>query len=285
MKKQRVCARSVPSSTKRNANNQSFYPKSLSVRDMLRLGNPLKKNTVGIQIFTFNLHDMEWATTSNHVEFIISESPFAVGGFREAFKATSITEDYKQCTWVIKKYTPTTKEIIDEDLHQTIESHTQQSVQMHFLARNLASQLREKIEKEKLDEFGESFTFNKVFLGKMSTGEVVTVEEFIEGEFIKYVNNTGERCVDNNLIADKAEAFCHYSYEKSEGKLMVVDIQGSEYILYDPEIASKEAYNEKGNHLFCSGNLSDKAIDGFFKFHNCNKFCKLLKLSLQSKSK
>ena len=65
----------------------------------------------------------------------------------------------------------------------------------------------------------------------MSTGEVVTVEEFIEGDFIKYVNNTGERCVDNNLIADKAEAFCHYSYEKSEGKLMVVDIQGSEYIL------------------------------------------------------
>ena len=85
---------------------------------------------------------MEWATISNHVEFIISESPFAVGGFREAFKATSINEGYKQCTWVIKKYTQTTKEIIDEDLHQTVESHTQQSVQMHFLARNLASQLR-----------------------------------------------------------------------------------------------------------------------------------------------
>ena len=220
---------------------------------------------------------MEWATASNHVEFIISESPFAVGGFREAFKATSITEGYKQCTWVIKKYTPTTKEIIDEDLHQTIESHTQQSVQMHFLA----SQLREKIDKEKLDEFGE---FNKVFLGKMSTGEVVTVEEFIEGEFIEYVNNTGERCVDKNLIADKAEAFCHYSYEKSEGKLMVVNIQGSECILYDPEIASKEAYDEKGNHLFCSGNLSDKAIDGFFKFHNCNKFCKLLKSLVYSQS-
>ena len=119
----------------------------------------------------------------------------------------------------------------------------------------------------------------------MSNGEVVTVEKFIEGDFIKYVNNTGERCVDDNLIADKAEAFCHYSYEKSEGKLMVVDIQGSNYILYDPEIASKEAYDEKGNHLFCSVNLSGKAIDGFFKSHNCNKFCKLLKLSLKPKSK
>ena len=38
-----------------------------------------------------------------------------------------------------KKYTK-----MDEDLNQTVESHTEQSVQMHFLARNLASQLREK---------------------------------------------------------------------------------------------------------------------------------------------
>ncbi len=101
MKKQRVHARSVPSPTKRNA-NQSFYHKSLSVRDMLRLGNPLKKKTVEIQIFTFNLSDMEWVSTSDHGEFIMSESLFAIGGFRQAFKATSIAEGYKQCTWVIK---------------------------------------------------------------------------------------------------------------------------------------------------------------------------------------
>ena len=44
-----------------------------------------------------------------------------------------------------KKYTQATKDIIDEDLHQTVESHTEQSVQMHSLATNLASQLREKI--------------------------------------------------------------------------------------------------------------------------------------------
>ncbi len=68
-----------------------------------------------------------------------------------------------------------------------------------------------------LDEFNDSFTFNKVFLGKMGDREVVTVEEFIDGDFIKYVNNTGERCVESNLVTDKAEAFCHYSCEKSEG--------------------------------------------------------------------
>ena len=51
----------------------------------------------------------------------------------------------------------------------------------------------------------------------MGDREVVTVEQFIDGDFIKYVNNTGERCVESNLVAVKAEAFCHHSYEKSEG--------------------------------------------------------------------
>ena len=37
----------------------------------------------------------------------------------------------------------------------------------------------------------------------MGDREVVTVEEFIDGDFIKYVNNTGERCVESNLVADK----------------------------------------------------------------------------------
>ncbi len=56
---------------------------------------------------------------------------------------------------------------------------------------------------------------------------------------------------------------------------MVVDIQGSGYTLYNPEIASKEAHDEKGNHLFCSGNLSHQAIDGFLvqSFFETLQYC------------
>ena len=35
---------------------------------------------------------------------MIEDSPFCTGGFRKAFKATSITDGFKERTWVVKKY-------------------------------------------------------------------------------------------------------------------------------------------------------------------------------------
>jgi hypothetical protein len=70
---------------------------------------------------------------------------------------------------------------------------------MHYLARNLAGQLKEKVEKENLLEFGKVFKLNKVCMGIMVNGEVVTLEEFISGEFIKYINNTCDKCEENNI--------------------------------------------------------------------------------------
>ena len=56
---------------------------------------------------------------------------------------------------------------------------------MHYLARNFASQLKEKIEKEELMGFGLTFEYKKVFMGKTNGGEFVSIEEYIDGDFIK----------------------------------------------------------------------------------------------------
>jgi len=46
----------------------------------------------------------------------------------------------------------------------------------------------------------------------------------------------------------------HYSYEKSNKKILLADIQGSGYALYDPEIATTEnALDESGGLRFCMG--------------------------------
>jgi hypothetical protein len=69
-------------------------------------------------------------------------------------------------------------------------------------------------------------------------GETVTVEEFVSGEFVKYINNNGIPCIgENNIIGQKAQCLSHFSYQRSGAKLMVVDIQGSGNQLCDPEIA------------------------------------------------
>ena len=270
---------SAPSPMKESAKKlQSHYPTSLSIKDMLKLGTQLEKKSVTLKVYKFDLKSMLWPSIPSEAEFVVSEKPFANGGFREAFKATSTTGGFKDITWVVKKYTNHTKEIL-EQMNQTEEAHAQKSVQMHYLAKNLACQLDEKVKKENLQEFGDVFEYNKVYLGRMDNGEVGTLEEFISGEFVKYINNTGNRCEEDNDVADKAECFCHYIYEKSEKKLVVLDIQRSGYMLYDPEIASVEIVDSDGNYQFCTGNLSTVAIERFLRNHKCNKYCELLNLS------
>ena len=47
----------------------------------------------------------------------------------------------------------------------------------------------------------------------------MTVEEFKDGKYSKYLNNTGDRCVDEtDVIGQKAQFLTHFSYEKSDKK-------------------------------------------------------------------
>ena len=142
-----------------------FYPKSLSIQDMLKLGKVIsKKSSTVISIYKFDFEHMQWSNVPMEAEFLVAESPFASGGFRRAFKATSITEGFKEVTWVVKKYLKSASEII-KATQETEESHTKKSVQMHYLARNFASQLMEQIEKEQLMEFGPTFEYKKSIHG------------------------------------------------------------------------------------------------------------------------
>ena len=98
---------------------------------------------------------------------------------------------------------------------QTAESHKKKAVQMHHLARNFASQLKEKVKKEKLAGFGATLRYRKVFLGKMSDGNYVTIEEFIVGDFVKYTNNNGDICTKDDVVCHKAQCFAHFTYKKN----------------------------------------------------------------------
>ena len=72
------------------------------------------------------------------------------------------------------------------------------------------------------------FKYNKVSYGKFfSSEEVFTLEEFVAGEFCKYVNNDGH-IIKNSDTSDNfnmAECLAHFSYQKSKGNLLLVDIQ------------------------------------------------------------
>ena len=79
------------------------------------------------------------------------------------------------------------------------------------------------------------------------------MEEFIEGTFEKYINNTGDVCGDfDSDVCNKTECLVHYTFERSDEKLMLLDIQGCGYVLFDPEVATEESITD-GEYLFCTG--------------------------------
>ena len=125
---------------------------------------------------------------------------------------------------------------------------------MHAVARNITQRFSSKVP----TNFGDSFQYGKVFYSVLDDLPV-TVEEFVPGEFRKYVNNNGacltspeEAC---NEVYAKAECLVHYSYVLTERKMMLINLQGSKFKLYDPEIATSELTTETPDeYYFCAGN-------------------------------
>jgi hypothetical protein len=245
---------------------------------MLKLGRVVKRESTIIDLYQFDLSHMTWSTIPKPVEFNVSKDLLGEGGFRKAYKAESSDKDFSTLTWVVKEYKPCALEVIAET-QQTVEAHTKKVVQMHSLAQNIASQCKAKIEEDGLlQSFGDTLQYGNIYLGKRGES-FVNVEEYVEGKFEKYINNDGTMCkCNNNIISEKAECLSHYSYEKSNNELMLLDIQGCDNILFDPEIASTKLLSDDNEVLFTTGNLSNEAIDKFLKNHKCNSYCNQLQL-------
>ena len=259
----------------KNPPQPSMMPASMPLSEMLKLGKLITPNTdiVTLTLEEFSVTGMKWLEPFQ-VRLSLQKEKFASGTFRNAYEANSLS-GIQNGRYVLKKMKE--NQIHDiEQLFNSVEDHTRKAVQMNSLARNFAKNL----ELEKPQEFGDSFSYTKVYFGKLN-GECVTVENFLDStaRFSKYVNNTGDIYRDGSEVSLKAETFVHYTYVKSGKKLMVVDIQGKGYSLCDPEIASADLRDVDDNTiLFCSGNLSYSAIEKFDEVHVCNRYCTLLKL-------
>eukprot|EP01012_Entosiphon_sulcatum_P056873 TRINITY_DN80583_c0_g1_i1.p2 TRINITY_DN80583_c0_g1~~TRINITY_DN80583_c0_g1_i1.p2 ORF type:complete len:246 (+),score=37.14 TRINITY_DN80583_c0_g1_i1:27-740(+) len=92
------------------------------------------------------------------------------------------------------------------------------------------------------------------------------VEPFLPGTYIKHSNNCGY-----TSDRDVPQAFSHFSHHKSDGKLLVCDIQGVEDIYTDPQVHSLD-------ERFGNGDLGSLGMHHFFETHKCNKICQQLGL-------
>ena len=255
-------------------------PRSLSISDMLKLGQVNTQTaTVVIKVYEFDMDLLSWVKVPKTVEFCEEKTAVGRGGFRTAYKASSKHPDFKGTSWVVKHYLPEALKCIEET-EQTTEEHSKKVVQMHLLARNISLQLEQAVRKtENQDFFGEVPKYKKIFHGVTEAGEHVTIEEYIKGAFVKYINNNGtiSQAITGEDI-EKMECLTHFSYVTSDKKLMLLDLQGSGHELYDTEIASTDLKDDDHKFMYCTENLSKLAINTFVNAHKCNVFCRLLGL-------
>lgn len=135
---------------------------------------------------------------------------------------------------------------------------------MHYLAPNFASQLKEQIEKEHLMEFGPTFEYKMVFIGKTDSGKFVSIEEYIVGDFIKYITKT-VKYVKRVQFVTRHRPFSTILMRNLRVTLLFLTFRvlGTHYMtqkLHD------------GTYQFCTENLFEIAMKKLFEKHQCNKY-------------
>ena len=142
---------------------------------------------------------------------------------------------------MIKRFQIKEWEKLEPIYNMGLQTRTRKQVQMHMTAKIIAVKLAAKAKNSEV--FTRHFSYYTFYFAKLDNEPI----RFVDGEFTKYVNNDGKPCqklLGKGSLLEQAEALVHFSYEASNEKFMLVDLQGADYKLHDPEIATIETLIE-----------------------------------------
>ncbi|OWZ01349.1 Alpha kinase, partial [Phytophthora megakarya] len=159
-------------------------------------------------------------------------------------------------------------------MYSSSKNSLQDDVKMQIVAKRLATEFSLSEDVENAVDFIFTCWYeikDPTEAGLNPSMSMFTAEPYVDGEYKKYNNNNGWIRDDGLNLSETAQAFSHFTWQKTFGQLMVVDLQGVGCIFTDPQIHSN---NEK----FGCGNLSEVGMTAFFATHECNTVCRALEL-------
>jgi len=187
----------------------------------------------------------------------IERKPFSEGGMRLVYRCEEIEEDRRiqSCAKVFKDGEGA-QAYFDEAMTQMV-------------AESYAQEFNRECSKKELN-YNVGFVPVSVLHLKTPEGRrlIYNVEPMLKGHYRKHNDNDGH--VETELLLP--QAFSHYTYERSNNLLVVVDIQGVGSFYTDPQIHS---FDGEG---FGLGNMGQEGLTKFLKTHECNAVCGLLEL-------
>lgn len=213
--------------------------------------DPFPKDLVNLKEETVTKRWYEWekkAWETKTINVKIADEHFAEGGMRVAHFMLLCGEDGAPDERLVAKRQK-------EDANRVELYDT--DVMMQAACQAIANAFNQRKPFKKVD-------FVDCYVIQRKDGTWWGVEPYLTGKYIKYNNNYGYVDKDSR---NTPQAFTHFSHEYTEGKMMIVDIQGVGDHYTDPQIHTADGEG------FGMGNIGQRGIDRFFKTHWCNPIC------------
>jgi hypothetical protein len=186
--------------------------------------------------------------------------PFAQGALRIACYALTAASDQR---YVVKSFKRRGQKL----------PHLVEDMRSQVLCKAFALEFNALTEeKDPID-----FIATSCFKGKSGAADdCVSLEPYICGTYVKYNGNSGwvNKSVSQDRFSQIAQAFSHFTFERSQGRFLVCDLQGVGCILTDPAIHTRDPERFK----LTNTNYNDEGFKLFFLSHKCNAICTKLQL-------
>jgi hypothetical protein len=212
--------------------------------------------------FFYDVKTSQWH--EEIVKYQIAVAPFAEGGIRAAYHA-------------IVHFEKTTRHKTGGSYQCVMKiAKTKQDEQIYFMDVAMQQYAQWWAEQYNLKNPPKQVKFSDAFVVKSADSTLTYgAEDYIQGEYIKHSDNNG--WVASNTggqipMRNTPHAFSHFTYEASNHRFVIVDIQGVGDYYTDPQIHTAD---KKG---FGLGNLGQDGINKFLATHQCNALCKYFSL-------
>lgn len=220
------------------------------------------------------------------IELYLRKMPFMKGGMRVVYGMT-------------EKQDPTAKQVAkrlfrDHVGTSEVEEHhvfAKSSAVAAYYAQMFQVEMNSKGLRPKVDfKFSEVGVYSK-HLANPQVDEPFHFcgEKYLSGTWVKFNNNDGYVSEDLSKHSAVAQAFSHFTFERSGHRLMVVDLQGvceernSELVfrLTDPQVHSSRKWKRQSESFperFGKGDFGEDGFSAFFQNYVYNKLSKDLGL-------
>ena len=210
---------------------------------------------------------MKWTESSVRVK-LDTVKPFASGTMRHCFRFKKMSSHHKDLDVKLRKrhtlwknqHNYIAKEYIEKD-RNTLDT-IKADVTMQMISKKFSESFN-TFRPTKYVDFLESWI---LILQDKNDGQerIFFAEAFVPGSFKKYSDNLGfvgnvrlssfggrilQEDDKENCALEISQAFSHFTFEASDRKLVIVDIQGIGELYTDPQIHTVDHYQELIGHL------------------------------------